>query len=227
MVTGVRDVSCRTASVQLDGAQDGIAAGQAAGVDPADSSSVSCSLPADLSAVREARLVVQHALDGWRADDIYDDVVLVASELVANALRHGLRLGHPRATPPTERPRRSPEGQRSGVRISLVTTGTHVICAVTDPSDVVPVCRPADPLAGSGRGLQMVDSLSACWGWTLLDGDTDPAAGSAPEAAAGPASGTTAGLPTGFADGLPHGGKSVWAIFPLSAAGRTRVVGAA
>ena len=174
------------------------------------------SLPSDLTAVRQARDVVQRVLQHWRADEIFDDVVLVASELVSNALRHGLRVNEPEAAdrsdsePEADRPGSSRRfggptipaqvRDRDAVQISLVSTGSHVICAVTDPSEAPPVRQSADPFAGSGRGLQLVESLSLCWGWTLLDGD--------PEASA-------------------VQGKSVWAIFPLAMAGRARVVGAA
>jgi anti-sigma regulatory factor (Ser/Thr protein kinase) len=182
--------------------------------DPA-AGTVSRALPADLTAVREARTVVQQVLGNWRADDIYDDVVLVASELVANALRHGMQVEQPPVRLPSrvleERPR--PDGLRpdaprpEGVRISLVSTGSHVICAVTDPSEDPPIRQvPVDPMAGSGRGLQLVESLSLCWGWNVLDGDAD---------------GSSAGAVQG---------KSVWAIFPLDLPGgapRPQVVGAA
>lgn len=151
---------------------------------------VSHALPADLGAVREARGVVRDVLQGWSAEDLFDDVELVASELVANALRHGLQV---EAEP-------DPQARTEAVLLSLVSTGTHVICAVTDPSSTPPVRRVADPMAGSGRGLQLVESLSLCWGWTVLDGD-DCEAGEA------------------------HG-KSVWAIFPFGADDH-QVVGAA
>jgi anti-sigma regulatory factor (Ser/Thr protein kinase) len=153
--------------------------------------SVSRSLPSSLAAVREARNVVQDVLASWSAESIFDDVALVASELVANALRHGLQLDQ----------KYPADG---GIQISLVSTGSHVICAVTDPSEQPPVRRPPDPLAGSGRGLQLIESLSLCWGWTVLEGGANASA--------------------------PASGKSVWAIFPLSLARSlrsTRVVGAA
>lgn len=178
------------------------------------SGTVTCALPPDLSAVREARNVVQHALGTWRAEEISDDVVLVASELVANALRHGMQVEKPgsrfTARPPVGLSRRSPIDlaldpmDDDGVRISLVSTGSHVICAVTDPSELPPVRRDADPLSGSGRGLHLVESLSLCWGWTVLDGSAPPGNAAAPQ------------------------GKSVWAIFPLDLTSRRReVVGAA
>jgi anti-sigma regulatory factor (Ser/Thr protein kinase) len=157
---------------------------------------ISCELPSDLTAVRQARSVVRQVLGNWRADDIFDDVVLVASELVANALRHGMRAADLVARP---------AAQAESVRLSLVSTGSHVICAVTDPSEAPPVRRVGDLLAGSGRGLQLVESLSLCWGWTVLDGYEDGSSGGAVQ------------------------GKSVWAIFPLQVSARqsVRTVGAA
>ncbi|HST82807.1 MAG TPA: ATP-binding protein [Kineosporiaceae bacterium] len=169
---------------------------------------VSYVLPGDLSAVREARTLVQQVLGGWQADDICDDVALVASELVANALRHGMQLEQSRVRIPTRVPDPSVI-EDGGVRISLVSTGSHVICAVTDPSQHPPLRRIADPMSGSGRGLQLVESLSLCWGWTVLDGAAD---------------GTSAGVAQG---------KSVWAMFPLDAANQPdrraerQIVGAA
>jgi hypothetical protein len=90
------------------------------------------------------------------------------------------------------------------VRISLVSTGAHVVLSVTDPSPLPPIRRPRDPFAGGGRGLQLVESLSLCWGWTLLDEQ----------------------------DGQRMSGKSVWAMFPKTAAekkpaSRIRIQGAA
>jgi len=150
-------------------------------------------LPGDLSAVREARTLVQQVLGSWQVAEISDDVALVASELVANAVRHGMRLEQSRVRIAAQIPD-YPVIEGDGVRISLVSTGSHVICAVTDPSQHPPIRRIADPLEGSGRGLQLVESLSLCWGWTVLDGAAD---------------GTSAGVVQG---------KSVWAMFPLDAA---------
>jgi hypothetical protein len=147
---------------------------------------------------------VQEVLGAWRAEEIFDDVVLVASELIANALRHGLDVerGWPQAPF-----RKSVCAILTGPRIqetleiSLVSTGSHIICAVTDPSGELPVRRDADLLAGSGRGLQLVESLSLCWGWTVRDESEG---------------------------GRSVPGKSVWAIFPLDLPGRHQhVVGAA
>jgi anti-sigma regulatory factor (Ser/Thr protein kinase) len=160
-----------------------------------------------MASVGQARAVVHRVLVDWCAESIFDDVALVASELVANALRHGLQvdpLGSIQPGADAGAGRDDNGGVKTGaVRISLVSTGSHVICAVTDPSRQPPVRRPAEPFAASGRGLQLVESLSLCWGWTALDDVVD---------------GRYVGAVTG---------KSVWAIFPLSLAGSVRAAGAA
>jgi hypothetical protein len=229
-VSGVREASSTIATRDRPGAFEAQAhrdpqlrAERVVGAQPpsqleAPAGTVSRTLPADLTAVREARRVVQQVLGNWRAEEIFDDVVLVASELVANALRHGVQLEQPRVRPMVPAGELSAGELSAGkpsvgkpsctdpadVRISLVSTGSHVICAVTDPSEAPPVRRSMDPMAGSGRGLQLVESLSLCWGWTVLDGYGD-------------------GVSTGAVQG-----KSVWAIFPLDAPLRSgRVAGAA
>ncbi|MDR3081118.1 MAG: ATP-binding protein, partial [Streptomyces sp.] len=60
-------------------------------LDPATvSSTASCALPARLEAVREARQFTRSTLGQWDVGDRFDDVCLVVSELVTNALRHAL-----------------------------------------------------------------------------------------------------------------------------------------
>src|SRR5882724_6710680 len=60
-------------------------------LDPsAVSSAASCALPARYEAVREARQFTRRTLDQWDIGDRFDDVCLVVSELVTNALRHAL-----------------------------------------------------------------------------------------------------------------------------------------
>jgi anti-sigma regulatory factor (Ser/Thr protein kinase) len=74
-----------------------------------------------------------------------DDVVLVVSELVTNAIRHA--IGH---------------GQLS-VRLVVRPRWTHVY--VTDPDPTVPEPVPADgdDLSLSGRGLTIVRELGLLW----------------------------------------------------------------
>lgn len=165
-----------------------------------EAGSVSCLLPATAQAVPRGRAVVRRGLSHLGAESVTDDVALVATELVANAVEHGVRAERI----PGARDATGLDPQRSAaVRISLTTSGSHVVLAVTDPNPAIPVRRPRDPFAGGGRGLQLVESLSLCWGWTLLDEQ----------------------------DGQRAPGKSVWAMFARSTTNRPstqiRIVGAA
>jgi anti-sigma regulatory factor (Ser/Thr protein kinase) len=119
-------------------------------------------LPAALTSVGEARRLVRNAVSGWQVEGEADDLVLVASELVSNALRHALGV---------EPGSSSSRDLNDGVWIELVRTAGHVICTVADPSARPPVRQAADPMSGGGQGLALVESLSTCWGWNALEDD--------------------------------------------------------
>ncbi|MFW6720524.1 ATP-binding protein [Streptomyces sp. MAR4 CNY-716] len=112
-----------------------------------------CTLEDDPRSIAIARNVARATLRGWLLDDLVDDVAAVASELVANALRHGLcepswsQAPHP-------------------VVLSLLRRGPEVVCAVFDPGTGVPRVCVADPFAESGRGMRIVECLSDSWGWS-------------------------------------------------------------
>ena len=107
-------------------------------------------LPDDLSAARVARQCAAAALhdEGYDGECV-DDAVLIASEMAANAVRHGtppvlLRLDH----------------HDDRVRITVSNHG--------DSPD--PRILTADPGAPHGRGLAMVEALAIEVGWSR-DGD--------------------------------------------------------
>ncbi|AEW97778.1 regulator [Streptantibioticus cattleyicolor NRRL 8057 = DSM 46488] len=128
--------------------------------------SSSCELAARYESVRDARAFARDTLHRWRLADLFDNVALVASELVTNALRHGVGTGtgpHPTSLPTS--PPVDPV-----VRLSLAHWTERVVCAVRDPSSRGPVTRAPDHIAESGRGLHLVASCSETWGWHPLAG---------------------------------------------------------
>ena len=103
-------------------------------------------LPEDLSAAAAARVHVTDVLTAAGVSSEHlDDAVLVASELAANAARHG--------RPPFSLQIRLLDDH---VRITVSNEG--------EPSD--PRILVADVQSGHGRGLPLVKSLSRTMGWS-------------------------------------------------------------
>jgi anti-sigma regulatory factor (Ser/Thr protein kinase) len=106
----------------------------------------------------------------WGVQDRGDDLAVVVSELLTNALRHGV----PPAQAPAPAQIPAPAGARPGaaarsrwpVRLGLVQPGHFVLCAVADPSPRLPEPKEPDYLAESGRGLHVISALSDRWGCT-------------------------------------------------------------
>ena len=107
--------------------------------------------------VSAARKFTTLTMTRWGLAERGDDVAIVVSELLSNALRHGLP---PIAEPRPDRP----------IRLGLVHSGPSVLCAVADPSDELPVPREAGWLDESGRGLHVIASLSDQWGSCMARG---------------------------------------------------------
>ncbi len=142
--------------------------GTALAVDP---HVVTCTLAPRFEAVRTARDFARTTLQRWGLTELFDDVALVASELVTNALRHAIGA---RPDPSGgalgeyDFPIQPTADGRLPIRISLVHRAPQVVCAVSDPSSLGPVAREADFVAESGRGLHLVESFSRSWGWHPL-----------------------------------------------------------
>lgn len=118
----------------------------------AEPSPLACSvaLAAGPSAARAAREFTTGTLLGWELPAVLDDAVLIASELVTNAVH---ALG---AAP------------AAGIELAWQHWADRVVCVVTDGAPGAPVCAAAGPYAESGRGLQVVGALAADWGWLML-----------------------------------------------------------
>lgn len=111
-------------------------------------------IPAATDCCYVARQFTRHTLHGWDLHGICDDTVQIASELVANAVRHG-------------RARNAPSGSaQTAVWLALALRPRTLLCIVRDPSRRRPHLAPPPPLAERNRGLPIVDALSSRWGWT-------------------------------------------------------------
>jgi two-component sensor histidine kinase len=107
--------------------------------------------------VTVARAFTLATMERWRVTDRDHDVAAVVSELLTNALRHALPEARHATAPGSSGP--------WPIRLGLLHFGRHVVCAVADPSKAAPVSRQPDWQDESGRGLQVIASLSDQWGY--------------------------------------------------------------
>ena len=108
---------------------------------------------AGAESVRVARDFTAGTLARWGIGERGEDIVCVVSELVTNALRYTVPC--PGSVWP-----------RWPVRLGLLQPRPWVLCAISDPSDEVPVAKDPGWCGESGRGLHVVDSLCDEWGCT-------------------------------------------------------------
>ena len=113
-------------------------------------------LAAEMSAPRYARAFVPGVLVDWGLERLREDAELVASELVTNALRVTCAAGSASFTVPSLR--------RAMIRVRLVLLEGSLIIEVWDPVSARPATAKAmDPDAENGRGMLIVEALSAQW----------------------------------------------------------------
>ncbi|GHF62946.1 ATP-binding protein [Streptomyces mashuensis] len=131
----------------------------------ADSLSASCLLPSRYEAVGGARSFIRATLGQWDLGNLFDEVALVVSELVTNALRYAVpdTAAGPEHEPP--------------VRLQLMRWTTRLVCAVRDPSEAGPVAGEAGTGDECGRGLFLVEQFSDAWGWHPLAATAGPVRG--------------------------------------------------
>lgn len=104
----------------------------------------------ETASLRDLRhhMVSELAAAGVSADRI-DEVVVMASELVANVLGH------------TE----------SAANVTVTAGPERLRVVVADDSSSLPVLRPVDPLVAGGHGLRIVDVIADEWGTVSHPGD--------------------------------------------------------
>ncbi|MER5912675.1 SpoIIE family protein phosphatase [Streptomyces sp. NPDC001982] len=96
----------------------------------------------DPAAVRRARALVREQLHAWGLTAPADHAVLMAGELVTNAVLHA---------------------RSRDVQLRLVRADT-LLCEVEDDDPTLPTLLGAGPGAESGRGLRVVSALARAWG---------------------------------------------------------------
>ena len=115
-----------------------------------------------------ARDFTHQTLNAWELCGLVDDASVIVSELVTNALRHGLRRT-PDGPPGEPADRGGPAPPPGPIEVILLWPAGPLFCVVTDPGIGAPVLAGPDLDAEAGRGLQVVQALAAEWGWGLLN----------------------------------------------------------
>ena len=100
-------------------------------------------LASDVASLGEGRRFVARTLRDWNVDESrIEPVLLVANELVANAIVHA----------------------QSAPVLSLAESGADLLLRVSDESRALPVPQAPTTDDDGGRGLILVEALSDRWG---------------------------------------------------------------
>ncbi len=105
-------------------------------------------LGASRVSAREARAFTQSTLAGWGVDDDVDDILLVVTELVNNAVTHAL----------------------TDCELRLSVSPLSLRIEVIDGGVGTPDPLPPSPTRNHGRGLHLIDALTAAWGFEPIAG---------------------------------------------------------
>jgi anti-sigma regulatory factor (Ser/Thr protein kinase) len=111
-------------------------------------------LPSIPESVRMARFHVRAALDFHGLNEYADDAEMITSELVTNAIQHVCQDAD----------------ETISVTLARVWCPESVAVVVADSSSEGPILRKPSGVSEHGKGLQIVDNLSAHWGWHLEPG---------------------------------------------------------
>ncbi|MEU5046191.1 ATP-binding SpoIIE family protein phosphatase [Streptomyces griseorubiginosus] len=99
-------------------------------------------------AVPDARQLVSEALHEWNLQHLVNDMMLIADEMVANAVRHA----------------------RTPLRVELRRAGERVVLEVTDSSTEEPRLIVSHPGEFGHRGIFLVNAIATRWGTRRIDG---------------------------------------------------------
>ena len=111
---------------------------------------IAFTLPSTPYSAQMARFYIRATLVHHQLGDYAEDAEMVTSELVTNAIEHA-------------------GGAKLGVEVIRLAASGTVAVIVTDSSPNPPVrCDPCME-SDHGRGLRIVDALSARWGWRPED----------------------------------------------------------
>jgi serine phosphatase RsbU (regulator of sigma subunit) len=109
---------------------------------------VSRDYPPVSGAVPDARDLVSRTMREWGLRHLANDMMLIADEMVANAVRHA----------------------RTPLRVELRRTGERVVLEVTDSSREEPRLIVSHPGDFGHRGIFLVDAIATRWGTRWIDG---------------------------------------------------------
>ena len=111
-------------------------------------------LPGMPQSVPVARRQVRTTLSLHGLGEYADDAEMITSELVTNAVQHACANGT----------------QTIGVTLTYAGSPAAVTVAVSDSSTQGPITPDTPVGSEQGRGLQIVEALSAHWDWRREDG---------------------------------------------------------
>jgi anti-sigma regulatory factor (Ser/Thr protein kinase) len=111
---------------------------------------IALTLPSTPYSVQMARFYIRAALTYHELGDYAEDAEMVTSELVTNAVKHSGAL-------------------KFDIEVMHLADSGAVAVIVTDPSPHPPVKRDLSEGTEHGRGLNIVEALSASWGWRPQD----------------------------------------------------------
>jgi DNA-binding NarL/FixJ family response regulator len=109
---------------------------------------VKAGLQADTSSAGHARRFVDEVLSRWACASVLDDVQLLVSELVTNAVVHA--------------------GSEVEVAVRLLSDSVRIEVVDRAPTQPLTPSSPSDD-AESGRGLLLVETLASAWGVEPMD----------------------------------------------------------